>query len=148
MSGKDSSSFMIYQNTKHTCAHYPSSALVLLHFIDKAFLSSPCLLSCSASCCQMKTTTDKKQVDCVRHKADRVTTQEEKSYVFMRTGDNDKDKLDSKLTQSGSSALFTERRGFYLPGFSFLQNFCRFYRKTLFLVVQPQCTQQLHSQEC
>lgn len=43
----------------------------------------------------------------------------------MRTGNNDKDRLDRKLIQSGSRALFTERRGFQLPGFSFLQNFCR-----------------------
>lgn len=73
----------------------------------------------------MKTTAEKKWMDYVRHKAERVMAQEEKSHVFRRTGDNDKDRLDRKLIQLGSSALFTERRAFQLPGFSFLQNFCR-----------------------
>lgn len=44
----------------------------------------------------METTADK-WVSCVRHKAERVTTQEEKSYVFIRTGDNVKDRLERKI---------------------------------------------------
>lgn len=100
----------------------PLSCSGPFHLIGKTFLSSPCLLSCSNSCCQMKTTADKKQVDCVRHKAARIATREEKSYVFMGTGGSDR--LDRKQIQKGSSALFTERRGFQFPGFSFLQNFC------------------------
>lgn len=73
-------------------------------------------------------------MSCVRHKAERVTTQVEKSYVLIRTADNDKVRLERKLIHLGLSALFSEKRGFQLPGFSLLQKICRKIFQTFFLL--------------
>lgn len=50
--------------------------------------------------------------------------------------------------QLGLSALYSEERGFQLPGFILLQNFCRKILQTFFFIGQPDCTHQLHSQKC
>lgn len=63
----------------------------------------------------MESTADKKWMTCVRHKAERATTQDEKSHIFIKIGDNDKDRLEKKIIQLDWSALLGEEKRLSIP---------------------------------